>query len=100
MRSGGQNKLYHAIIGQIAVQAAHLGSRWDAEAWKRLLTHKWAKDTGRPTGQVVQSLDGDDIVTLGIQTRLFSKEDALDFTEFLLHWCAENGVSIEEKNQA
>lgn len=90
--------MYHAIIGQIAVQASHLGSKWDAEAWKRLLTHKWAKETGRPTGDVVQSLDGEDIVHLGIQTRRFTKEDASEFTEFLLSWCAENGVSIEEKH--
>ena len=97
-RSINQNRMYHALIREIASQAAHLGAKWDAEAWKRLLTHKWAKDTGRPTGQIVQSLDGDDIVSLGIQTRKFTKEDATEFTEFLLHWCAENGVRIEEKN--
>lgn len=86
--------MYHAILGQIALQASHLGSSWDAEAWKRLLTHQWAKDTGRETGQIVQSLDGGDIVQLGIQTRKFSKEEASEFTEFLLAWCAEHNIRI------
>ena len=30
-RSGQQNKMFHAILGQIAKQATHLGSRWTTE---------------------------------------------------------------------
>jgi hypothetical protein len=95
IRSNSQNRMYHALLQQIAGQAQHLGSSWDTEAWKRLLTHKWAKDTGRQTGQIVQSLDGGDIVQLGIQTRKFSKEDASEFTEFLLAWCVEHNIRID-----
>ena len=95
IRSTSQNRMYHALLDQISAQAMHLGSTWDAEAWKRLLTHKWAKDTGRATGMIVQSLDGGDIVQLGIQTRKFSKEDASEFTEFLLAWCVEHNIKID-----
>lgn len=98
-RSGQQNKLYHSIIGQIAKQAKHMGAQWDTEAWKRLLVHQWAKETGRPTGKVVPSLDGGDIVQLGIQTRSFSKDDAIEFTEFLLAWSAQHGVTIHEVSE-
>ena len=93
-RSLNQNRMYHALLDKIAAQATHLGSTWDSEAWKRLLTHKWAKDTGRATGYIVPALDGGDIVHLGIQTRKFTKEDASEFTEFLLAWCAENGIEV------
>ena len=35
-RSGQQNKMFHAILGQIARQATHLGSKWTTDDWKRL----------------------------------------------------------------
>jgi hypothetical protein len=32
-----QERLYHVMIGEIAKQAQHMGAKWDAETWKRLL---------------------------------------------------------------
>jgi hypothetical protein len=98
-RSDPQNKKYHAIIGQIAKQASHAGSKWDAESWKRLLVDKWAKDSGRSRGDLVASLDGDDVIQLGIQTRKFTKAEGVDFTEWLLMWSATNGIDIKEPDE-
>jgi hypothetical protein len=36
------------------------------------------------------------VVQLGIQTRNFTKEQASEFVEFLLAWCAKNGVELKE----
>jgi hypothetical protein len=88
--------MFHALIGQIAKQAQHMGAHWDQETWKRLLAHMWAKETGRQDGKLVASLDGKDIVQLGIQTRKFSKQEASEFTEWVLAWGANNGITFKE----
>ena len=92
-RSGQQNAMFHSLIGEIAKQAQHAGARWDTESWKRFLVDQWAKDTGRSSGRVAPSIDGERVVQLGRQTRKFTKDEASEFTEWLLAWCAENGIN-------
>lgn len=96
-KSREQEEKYHAIIGDIAKQAQHMGAKWDAEDWKRLLVHEFCKDKSMPTAKVIPNLSGDGIVQLGMQTRKFTKEQASEFVEFLLAWCANNGVELNEK---
>ena len=95
-RTQDQNALYHSIINQIAKQARHLGSTWDTESWKRLLVDTYTREIGQSSGQVIPNLTGDGIVQLGLQTRKFTKQQASEFTEWLIAWCAENGVTIHE----
>ena len=96
-RSLDQNAMYHSIIHQIAKQARHLGSSWDAESWKRLLVDAYTKEQwSESSGQVIPNLTGDGIVQLGLQTRKFTKQQASEFTEWLMAWCAHNGVTINE----
>jgi hypothetical protein len=94
-KSREQEEKYHAIIGDIAKQAQHLGAKWDAEGWKRLLVDQFCKDEGIPTGKVIPSLDGAGIIQLGFQTRTFTKEQASAFVEWLLAWAAENGIDTQ-----
>ena len=95
-RSLQQNAMYHSIILAIAKQSRHLGSTWDADSWKRLLVDAYTKELGQNTGQVIPNLAGDGIVQLGLQTRKFTKQQASEFTEWLIAWCAQNGVTIHE----
>jgi hypothetical protein len=92
-----QEKKYHSMIGDIAKQAQHLGSKWDAESWKRLLVDAYCKETQIKTGMVIPNLAGDGIIQLGFQTRKFTKEQATDFVEWLAVWGAENGIEYAEK---
>lgn len=94
-KSREQEEKYHAMISEIATQAQHMGSKWDAESWKRLLVDQFCKDTGLKTGVVMPNLSGDGIVQLGFQTRKFTKEQASEFVEWLYAWSAENGVLHE-----
>jgi hypothetical protein len=96
-RTGEQNKLFHSILGQIARQAKHLGSTWTTEDWKRLHIQNWSKERGQPAGQLVQALDGQGIVQLGLQSRKLTKEEAIEFTEYLMYWCAKNGVKLNDE---
>jgi len=91
-KSRDQEEKYHAMIGEIATQAQHLGAKWSAEDWKRLLVDLYAKETGLQGGKIIPSLDGQGIVQLGLQTRNFTKEQAMDFITFLEAWGASNGI--------
>jgi hypothetical protein len=95
-RSLPQNALIHSIISQISAQAQHLGSTWDAESWKRLLVDAYTREIGQNSGQVIPNLTGDGIVQLGLQTRKFTKQQASEFSEWLMAWAAQNGVTINE----
>ena len=97
-RSLEQNAMYHSIIHQIAKQARHLGSTWDADDFKRLLVWQWAKEVGISPPKIVPSLDGEGFVQLGLQTRKFTKQQASEFTEWLMAWCAQNGVDVDSKD--
>ena len=95
-RSLPQNALIHSIISQISAQTQHLGSTWDAESWKRLLVDAYTREIGQNSGQVIPNLTGDGIVQLGLQTRKFTKQQASEFSEWLMAWAAQNGVTINE----
>ena len=94
-KSREQEEKYHAMIGEIAKQAEHLGSKWDAESWKRLLVDQFMRDAGVGGNRVLPNLDGTGIVQLGSQTRKFTKEQASEFVEWLLAWGAEHGITYE-----
>lgn len=93
-KSREQEEKYHAIIGDIAKQAQHMGAKWSADDWKRLLVDLYCVEKQLPNGKVVPSLDMTGIVQLGMQTRHFTKEQASEFVEFLQSWAAENGVTL------
>lgn len=94
-----QEEKYHAMLGEIATQAQHLGAKWSAEDWKRLLVHLYAKETGLEGGKIIPSLDGQGIVQLGLQTRNFTKEQAMEFITFLEAWGATNGIIFKKMAQ-
>jgi hypothetical protein len=95
-KSREQEEKYHAMIGEVAKQAQHLGAKWDAEDWKRLLVDQFIKDmNGLGASKIIPSLDGEGIIQLGFQTRKFTKEQASEFVEWLYAWGAENGVVYE-----
>ncbi len=91
-----QERLYHAMIGEIAKQAQHMGAKWDAETWKRLLVDKYVREIGLHS-QIMANLDGNGLVQLGFQTRNFTKEQASEFVEWLHSWGANNGITFTEK---
>ena len=99
-KSRDQEEKYHAMLGEIATQAQHLGAKWSTEDWKRLLVDLFAKETGLQGGKIIPSLDGQGIVQLGLQTRNFTKEQAMDFITFLEAWGASNGIFFKETTQS
>ena len=91
-KSRDQEQKYHAMLGEIAEQASHIGAKWDAEDWKRLLVDKFVREELSEVTKVIPNLDNNGIVQLGLQTRNFTKEQAMDFITFLEAWGANNGI--------
>ena len=89
-----QEEKYHAMINDIAKQAQHLGAKWSADDWKRLLVDQFMRDTRDSGGKVIPNLDGTGIVQLGFQTRNFTKEQASEFVEWLYAWSAEKEINL------
>lgn len=89
-----QEEKYHAMIGNIAKQAQHMGAKWSSEDWKRLLVDQYLREVENIQGKVVPNLDGSGIVQLGFQTRNFTKEMANEFIEWLYSWAANNGIDL------
>lgn len=96
-KSRDTEKLYHELIGQIAKQSQHMGAKWSAEDFKRLLVDQFMRDIGEGGGRVIPNLDGTGIVQLGTQTRNFTQEQGSEFIEWLYSWAANNGVTIDEQ---
>ena len=95
-----QEEKYHAMIGEVAKQAQHLGASWEAEDWERLLLDKFARETNRTHGKIIPNLDKSGVVEVGIQSRKFSKADGSEFIEWLHAWGAENGIKFAELDAA
>jgi hypothetical protein len=93
-KTRAQEEKYHAMIGDIAAQAKHLGATWGAEDWKRLLLDKFARETGRSHGKIIPNLDSDGVVQVGILSRKFGLEDGSEFIEFLHAWAAVHGIEF------
>ena len=87
------------MLSEIATQAQHLGAKWSAEDWKRLLVDLFAKETGLQGGKIIPSLDSNGIVQLGLQTRDFTKEQAMEFITFLEAWGTNNGIIFKDVAQ-
>lgn len=92
-----QEKKYHAMVGDIAQQAHHLGASWEADDWKRLLIDKFARETGRTHGKVIPNLDSNGVVEVGVLSRKFSRKDGAEFIEWLYAWGSENGCEFTEE---
>ena len=91
-----QERLYHKYIGKVAKQARHLSCTYNEEDWKRILVDAYLRETNQSSGQVIPNLDGTGVIQLGLQTRLFTKEQASEFVTWLEAWCAHNGVDLGE----
>ena len=96
-KSREQEAKFHAMLAEIARQAQHVGSKWDAESWKRLICELWSRnDSETASARVIPALDGAGIVQLGIQTRALTKERYASLITFTECWCADNGVELSQ----
>lgn len=88
-KTRAQEKKYNAMICDISKQCNYRGKKTTAKHWKAGLVHIFAKDMaqqGTPLkhpGELVMSLDGQDIISIRASTADFSVKEGSDFIEFL-----------------
>lgn len=96
LKSRQAEEKYHAMLQEITNAMRALGRPWDFEDVKRLMLEQFAHDTGRPTGRILPSIDGQRLVQTQLQSRKFTTADANEFIEWLHWWCSVNGVELSQ----
>lgn len=106
-----QEEKYHAMIDDISKCVRLNGNFEELETWKRLLMHAFvnvmrddAKATGKPDpfdglGRVMPSLDGREIVQIGVPTSGMTIALASQFIEHLYAYGSERDVVWTESNK-
>lgn len=97
-RTLDQNAKFHAICDDVARQATYMGRKLDAPSWKALFVSGHAIAT-KQGGEVLPGLEGE-FVAIRESTAKMGKKRASSLLEYVLAWCAENGVELHDEEAA
>lgn len=97
-RSDKQNRLLHAMLGDIAAQVEWAGAKRDAEVWKRLLVAAWCR-ARREQVELLPALDGHGVDIVFRRTSQLTRGECAELCDFIGAWCAENGVELRDARQ-
>ena len=97
-RSDRQNRLLHAMLGDIAAQVPWAGAKRDAEVWKRLLVAAWCR-ARREQVELLPALDGHGVDIVFRRTSQLTRAECAELCDFIGAWCAESGVELREARQ-
>jgi hypothetical protein len=95
-RSSAENRLLHALIGEIAAKKDWAGQKRDAECWKRLLVAAWCRTRGESV-EVLPALDGHGVDIVPARTSKLTRGECADLIEYVYAWGALNDVRFLEK---
>ncbi len=91
-RSGAENALLHALIGEIAATHQWAGKKRDPEVWKRLLVASWCRVIGESV-EILPALDGHGVDIVPARTSALSKRECADLITYIQCWMAEHEVA-------
>ena len=96
-RSDQQNKLLHALFGDVAKQALWMGKKRTALEWKLLFVsgHSVATKEG---ADLVPGLEGE-FLNLRESTARMSKSRMASLLEYVMAWAVDHGVELREARQ-
>ena len=96
-RSDRQNKLLHALFGDVARQAEWMGKKRSPEEWKLLFVsgHSVATKQG---ADLVPGLEGE-FLNLRESTARMSKARMASLLEYVMAWAVEHGVELQDAQQ-
>ena len=90
-RTSPENRLLHALIGELSRKIDWAGAKRDEETWKRLLVAAWCRVDGKGV-EILPALDGHGVDIVPARTSRLSKRDCAELIEFIYAWGAEQGV--------
>lgn len=96
-RSDAQNRLLHALFGDVAKQALWMGASRTPEQWKLLFVsgHAIATKLG---ADMVPGLEGE-FLNLRESTARMSKARMASLLEYVMAWAVDHGVELREARQ-
>ena len=95
-RSDEQNAALHGLIGQIMKQRpVQNGVRMDMALWKASFMQALGEEV-----RFVPTLGGDGVFPIGLSTSALSKSRFSELIEFVLAWCALEGLTVEHFDEA
>lgn len=97
-RSSRQNKLLHAMLGDIAAHVDWAGKKRDAETWKRLLVAAWCR-ARREQVELLPALDGHGVDIVFRRTSQLTRGECAELCDFIHAWAADNSVELREARQ-
>lgn len=97
-RSDAQNKLLHAMLGDIARQVDWAGKKRDTDTWKRLLTAAWLRARGESV-ELLPAIDGHGVDVVFRHTSKLTRAECSELCEYIMAWCAEHGVELRDSRQ-
>jgi len=96
-RSDRQNKLLHALFGDVARQAEWLGKKRTPAEWKLLFVSGHAVAT-KQGADLVPGLEGE-FLNLRESTARMGKARMASLLDYVMSWAIENGVELREARQ-
>lgn len=90
-RTDHQNAALHGLIAQIIRQRPiHNGISMDMALWKASFMQALGEEV-----RFVPTLDGDGVFPIGLSTSALPKDRFSELIEFVLAWCAREGLTVE-----
>lgn len=90
-RTDEQNDALHGLIDQIIKQRPHhCGVRYDKASYKATFMHALGHEM-----RMLPTLEGDGLFPMGLSTSQLAKGEFSDLIEFILAWCAREGLTVE-----
>ena len=96
-RSDRQNRLLHALFGDVARQAEWLGKKRTPEEWKLLFVSGHAVAT-KQGADLVPGLEGE-FLNLRESTARMGKARMASLLDYVMAWAVEHGVELREARQ-
>jgi NinB protein len=93
LRTLPQNRLFHTLVGEIAVQKKIAGKLRSPAVWKVL----FLQACGHEVVEWIPALDGETVIPFGYRSSRLGKEQMSDLIEFIFAWGASNGVKFDAK---
>ena len=94
-RTSPENRLLHALLGELSRKVEWAGQMRDAETWKRLCVSAWCRANGESV-EILPALDGHGIDIVPVRTSRLSKRACAELIEWIYAFGAENGVEFTD----
>jgi hypothetical protein len=91
-RSSPQNRIFHALCGDVARQATFCGQKRSARDWKVIFCSALAVATAGES-ELVEGLEGE-LVQLRESTARMTSERFAMLLEYVFAWCSQNNIIL------